>query len=174
MQKNTYLQDENYLGIITELLENEDVKQLVQYTHHKYTNRLEHSLTVSYNSYKWAKRFNLDAEAVAKAGLLHDLFFTMMCDANTKREHLRLHPEVSLVNARKVCTLTSLEEDIILSHMFLVSFKHIPKYRESFLVSMIDKTTAIQEVIFLPIKVNYHKVRKQPVYVTETSPQSNK
>lgn len=152
---NKYLKDTEYMSIIENLLECEEVKRLMDITHHKHTNRLEHSLTVSYSSFKIAKRLRLNAESVAKAGLLHDLFFTLMEDAVSNREHLVTHPEMSLLNARKLTPLTPLEEDIILSHMFLVSFKYVPKYKESFLVSMIDKTTSIKEALFLPIKSKY-------------------
>lgn len=149
------LENEDYLMIVQDLLDDETVNDLASFKHHKFTNRLEHSLCVSYSSYKWAKRLRLNYVEVARAALLHDLFFNMMVDSKNSREHLVRHPEIALENAKKIVELTDLEQDIIVSHMFLVTMTHIPKYKESLLVSLIDKTTSVKEVCILPFKQKY-------------------
>ena len=67
-------QDEEYVEIVADLLENEKLQKLDDITHHHYTTRLQHSIFVSYVSYRIAKRMNLNARSVARAGLLHDFF----------------------------------------------------------------------------------------------------
>ena len=109
-----------------------------------------HSIDVSYKSYKLAKSIGLDSESlreIARAGLLHDLFFydTKSKDEKPKK-HLSTHSEIALLNAERICNLSDKEKDIILSHMFGVSFKHMPKYKESVIVSMIDKVVSMNEV----------------------------
>ena len=41
---------------------------------HHGISRFEHSIKVSYNAYKFAKKHNLDYKEVAVGGLLHDFF----------------------------------------------------------------------------------------------------
>lgn len=150
------IEDLQYISYIEDLLLHHSVKKLAFYEHHRSTTRFNHSLSVSYNSYKTAKRLGFSNESlreIARAGLLHDLFFYDTSDEKDTKEHLRKHPEIALENARNVCQLSEKEENIILSHMFGVSFNHVPKYKESFLVSFTDKTVSIREV--------YHRLRKR-------------
>lgn len=137
--------DEDYFNIVGDLLAKKEVQALAKYTHHKHTDRLKHSVRVSYYSFKVAKKLGLASKDVAIAGLLHDLFYY---DTKTDKQenHLKEHPQIALVNALKIADLTIKEQDIILSHMFLISMKHIPKSRESLLVSLVDKAVSMQEV----------------------------
>lgn len=116
------------------------------FQHHKCTNRLAHSLNVSYKSFKFAEKlgFNdVSKRELARAGLLHDLF---LYDCSDKvKGHLKTHPEVALKNALTITSLSEREQNIILSHMFLISFKHLPKYKESFLLTTVDKIVSFEE-----------------------------
>lgn len=158
------LENEEYLSIVQDLLDKSTVNDLAKFTHHKFTNRLDHSLAVSYSSYLWSKRLRLNYTAVARAGLLHDLFFSMMIESSSSREHLVRHPEIALENAKQLVELSDLEQDIIVSHMFLITLAHIPKYKESLLVSFIDKTTSVKEVCILPFKQKYCKYKAKYLY----------
>lgn len=161
------IENEEYLKIVQDLLDDNMVNELANYTHHKFTNRLEHSLSVSYSSYLWAKRLRLNYVDVARAGLLHDLFFSMMIESTSSREHLVRHPEIALENAMKLVNLSELEKDIIVSHMFLITLAHVPKYKESLLVSLIDKTTSVKEVCILPFKQKYFKYKAKYLYAVK-------
>ena len=55
-----------------------------------------------------------------------------------------MHPQIALHNAQKLFHLTDLEKDIILKHMWPLTLS-IPKYRESFVVTFIDKYCAFKE-----------------------------
>lgn len=145
------------MAIIKPILHTDNVQKLKNCKHHKFTNRLEHSLSVSYKGYLWAKRLGLHYEEVARAGLLHDLFYHDSCEMNTAREHLRNHPDIALENAEKLTDLSPLEKDMILSHMFLVSMKYIPKFKESYILSAVDKVVSINEVCTLPILYIFSK-----------------
>lgn len=62
--------------------------------------------------------------------------------------HSEVHPKIALKNARQLTELTELEEDIILSHMFMTCMKSPrPRFRESWIVSMMDKYCAINEFL---------------------------
>lgn len=140
--------DQEYLALVEDLLNSEMVQKLKMYTHHHVTNRLAHSLSVSYRSYRWAKRLNLNTRAIARAGLLHDLFFY---DSDTKHEvggkgHNYEHPRIALENAKILTELSDLECDIILKHMAGAT-RDVPKYAESWIVSLMDKHSCIAELM---------------------------
>lgn len=134
-----------YLKIVDDILKNNCVKNLRQYKHHYSYTRLEHSLSVSYYSYIICKFLHLDYISVARAGLLHDLFF-YDCENKTTRpkNHIKTHPKISLENAKKLFILNDKEQDIILKHMWPVTTK-MPKYKESFIVTFVDKYCALKE-----------------------------
>ncbi|MBD3949540.1 HD domain-containing protein [Tuanshanicoccus lijuaniae] len=140
-------EDQEYIDLIADLLETDEVQRLESFVHHKVTNRLAHSISVSYRSYLWAKRLNLDTRAVARAGLLHDLFFYEGVDKHLVggKGHNWEHPRIALENALKLTELSDLEQDIIVKHMFGATIA-LPKYKESFIVSLMDKQSAISEL----------------------------
>lgn len=130
---------------VQDIIETEAFKELKEYRHHN-TNRYDHCLTVGYKSFVIANRLGLDARSVARAGVLHDFFFydTKYMDCSM-RTHLREHPAIALENAKKLTTINEMEEDIILSHMYLVNSEHMPRYRESMIVCMVDKYCSAEE-----------------------------
>ena len=67
--------DKVYSDIVKDLLSHPQVQEMANYTQHHHSDRLTHCITVSYVSYRLALRFGLNATAVARAGILHDLFF---------------------------------------------------------------------------------------------------
>ena len=138
--------NEEYMAIVADLMDQQCVKDLESFVHHKVTNRLAHSISVSYRSYRLAKRLRLDAVATARAGLLHDLFFYESCDKHQVggRGHNYEHPRIALQNALKITDLSDKERDIILKHMFGATLA-FPKYGESYIVTLMDKHTAICE-----------------------------
>ena len=139
-------QDQEFLDIVTDLLDHDDVKKLEDFVHHKVTNRLAHSLSVSYRSFRWARRLGLNKRAIARAGLLHDLFFYDSVDRDSVggKGHYYEHPRIAIKNAEKITELPDLERDIILKHMFGTTFD-VPKYAESWIVTLMDKQSAIYE-----------------------------
>ena len=59
--------------IVNHILNNEEFLKIKKIEHHGIS-RYEHSMKVSYYSYKIAKALRLDYEQVARGGLLHDFF----------------------------------------------------------------------------------------------------
>ena len=104
---NAWRLDQEYLAIVDDLLQHEEVQQLAQYTQHHFSNRLRHSISVSYQSYVIAKKIGADATATARAGLLHDLFYYDW--RVTKFEagsHAYVHPRIALQNAKKLTAIS--------------------------------------------------------------------
>ena len=140
--------DDEYINIVSDILSNEEFKKLEDLKHHG-DNRLDHSLRVSYYSYRISKRFNMDTVSVARAGLLHDFFIVNNQEISLKErlEVLCNHPKLALDNSKKYFDLNELEENIIVSHMFPFCLV-LPKHRESWLVNKVDNVMAIYERYF--------------------------
>ncbi len=147
--------DKEFMDTIEPFLKEEKIQSLKNIPHHD-SNRLEHSLKVSYSSYKWCKKMKLNFQSAAKAGLLHDLYYNRIEECTTVKDKFFLftneHPEDAVKNASEIFHLTSLEKDIIVSHMWPAS-KHMPKRKESFVVSLADKYYSFFEV---GLKWNYN------------------
>ena len=77
--------------------------------------------------------------------MLHDLFFydwrTTKFDEGS---HAYMHPRIAVKNAEKITELSDLERDIIIKHMWGATIA-FPRYKESYIVTMVDKYCAIKE-----------------------------
>lgn len=143
-----YKNDEEYLLIINNIMENEEFQKMSKIKHHN-TTRLNHMLKVSYYSYKVAKALRLDYREVARGGLLHDFYTEEISECDSIKEKVLLfsikHPKEAAENASNYFDLSEKEINIIKSHMFPLDYK-IPKYAESWVVSLVDKVLSIGEV----------------------------
>ena len=140
---NTEL-DTEYSKIVYHILINEEFNKIKAIEHHGVT-RYEHSLKVSYYSYKIAKILHLDYEDVARGGLLHD-FFLSSEERNKKERFISTftHPKKAVAKAIENFELDEKEIDMIRTHMCPINLA-IPKYAESWVVSAVDKIVALTE-----------------------------
>ena len=77
--------------------------------------------------------------------MLHDLFLYDCEDKLARpKNHISIHPKIALQNAKKLFDLNDKECDIILKHMWPITFLP-PKYLESFIITFIDKFCALKE-----------------------------
>ena len=92
----------------------------------------------------------MNARSTARAGLLHDLFYYDWRDTKfDEGTHAFVHPRIACENAEKLTPLTDLERDIIVKHMWLATIAP-PRYKESYVVTFVDKYCACAEV-FSPL-----------------------
>ena len=139
------MKKEKFLEIINDILTNKSIQNLKLYKHHYAYTRLEHCLSVSYYTYVICKFLHLDYKSAARAALLHDLFFYDCEDKLSRpKNHIKNHPKIALENANKLFNLNKKEQDIILKHMWPLTFSP-PKYLESFIVTIVDKYCAFKE-----------------------------
>ena len=143
-----YNNDEEYLFIINNIMHNEEFKKIENIKHHN-TTRLNHSIKVSYYSYKIAKSLKLDYKDVARGGLLHDFYTDEICECNKVKDKIKLfstqHPKDAVNNSLNYFNLSEKEINIIETHMFPVDYR-VPKYAESWIVSLVDKVLSFGEV----------------------------
>ena len=78
--------DAEYLEDVADILTNKEFLALNSYRHHVATTRLMHSINVSYISWLTAKKLGCDAQAAARAGLLHDFFLYDPREGRPSRE----------------------------------------------------------------------------------------
>lgn len=148
MVKETHKSYAEFYSIVDDLLHAPDFVKLDLLKHHYGVSRMHHCINVAYYSYILCKKLHLDYRAVARAGLLHDLFHY---ECSKKRfgalRHAAIHPKLALRNAQKLTTLSKKEKDIIVKHMWLCSTA-IPRYAESYIVSCVDKYSAVAEAFY--------------------------
>lgn len=136
--------DENYSILTKDILENEKFYKIKNIEHHG-IDKLTHSMRVSYYAYRIAKVLGLDYQAVARAGLLHD-FALNKKGRNFKEKFIDTftHPKQAEKNASELFFLSDMEKNIIKSHMFPF-YTTLPRYAESWLVVLTDKTIGALE-----------------------------
>ena len=58
------------------------------------------------------------------------------------------HPGSACVNAKRYFQITKKEQNIIQSHMWPLTFRHVPTCREAVIVCLADKYCAVVESMF--------------------------
>ncbi|MBQ2937697.1 MAG: HD family phosphohydrolase [Clostridia bacterium] len=143
---NKIYENTEFIDIIKDLLENDTVKQMNNYRQHYETSCFNHCLIASYYCYKYCKKLNLDYISCSRAAMLHDLFLYDWRKRENDRKglHAFTHPKTAYENASKLFTLNDKEADIILKHMWPVTIS-LPKYKESYILTLVDKYCALNE-----------------------------
>ena len=148
--------DPEYFEIVNDILLNKNVLSMKDYIQHGTTSCFDHSLNVSYYSYILCKKLNLDTKSAARAGLLHDLFLydwhtsTLSKNSPIMKKHAFYHPYIALKNANKCFKLNKIEKDIIVKHMWPLTII-LPKYKESYIIALVDKLCCIIESLYMII-----------------------
>ncbi len=166
---NSY--EHEFLEIVDDILSLKEFQDTKSIKHHG-NGVYEHSVKTSHMSYKIAKALNVDYVCAARAGMLHDFFYYdwRSEEARIKREkykgiekftkmHGFVHPHEAFENASKYFSLSTKERDAIIKHMFpLVPV--LPRYIESWIVSVSDKIIATQEILYETIEIVIDFIKK--------------
>lgn len=147
-----------YTDCIDDLLQSEITGSMNSFIQHGSVTCFEHSLSVSYYSYVLCRLLHLDYRSAARGGLLHDLFlYSWHKSKLIGGMHSFTHPYTALENANKHFLLNKMEKDIIVKHMWPLTIR-LPRYKEAYVVSFVDKYCAFLEVVkFFRIKVSAYK-----------------
>lgn len=142
---NEYIE---FYSLVSDIISNATVQEMKKYRQHYNTTTFEHCFNVAYISYKICKKLKLDYVSVARAAMVHDLFLYDWRGGKKAEKfrdlHAFSHPRTALENASKLFDLNKKEKDIIVKHMWPVTLA-FPKYPESFIVTFVDKFSALQE-----------------------------
>ena len=136
--------NKDFIDLIQDIIDNPTVQDMKNYRQHADVNCFNHCLIASYYCYLICKKFKLDYVSAARATMLHDLFLYDWRKRQDDRKgfHAFTHPRTACENASKLFDLNKKEKDIILKHMWPVTFFHFPRYIESFILTLVDKYCA--------------------------------
>ena len=148
--------DKEFLEIVQPILDLEEFNNTKFQKHHGIT-RYDHSMNVAYITYVVTKNLKLNYKEATFAALIHD-FFNDEVKGENGYQRLVDHPKHALKNAMRYFELTALQKDIIAKHMFPVTLTP-PKYKESVLVSLIDKYSSINERVYSSLR----DVKEKPI-----------
>lgn len=132
-------------AISNDILKNRKFQMISNERHHGIT-RMDHTLRVASYVYKISKKLNLDYKSATRAALLHDFFVDSEYGDTKGLQKGLVHPEIALKNARKEFKVNEVEANAIVAHMFPLS-KSVPKYKESWILTLVDKSVAIYECL---------------------------
>ncbi|MFD1439980.1 HD domain-containing protein [Lacticaseibacillus hegangensis] len=160
MSHQKWSDDQEYLHCVQDLLAQPAVQKLADYTQHHHSTRLDHSISVSYRSFLLGKKWHLNTRALARAGLLHDLFYyDWRVTKFSLGTHAFIHPRIALRNAEKLTDLSDMEKDIIIKHMWGATLG-MPKYKETVVVSLVDDYAAVDEYLLPELQKVMHPFRR--------------
>lgn len=140
--------DQEFYDAIKDLIEHPVVLKMKEYPHHCETDCYQHCINVAYYNYIICRKFGLDARSAARAGMLHDLFlYNWRGYAKRTNDHFHAmtHPRKALTNALKYFVLNSLEQEMILKHMWPLTVVP-PVSWEAFLITVTDKYCGFFEI----------------------------
>lgn len=152
---------EEFNNIINDLTQNETVLQMKNFRQHYNTSCFDHCKEVAFYSYLICKKLNLDYVSAARAGMLHDLFLYdwRKRERGRKGLHAYTHGKTAFKKASEILNLNDKEKDMIIKHMWPVTLA-IPKYKETFILTFVDKYFAIAEA-FIKIKEKKNEIKEE-------------
>ena len=161
--KEVYFQE--FLDIVNPIINNEEFLKRKNYAHHENESVYDHSMKVAFSSYLCAKKLKLDYKSVAIGGLLHDFYYEDWQNKHVHKKFFQMHGFVharqALENSKKVFPelMNKKIENIILRHMFPLNITP-PKYKESWIVSIMDKKCSMYILKYPKSYLKYIGVRR--------------
>lgn len=134
-----------FLTLARPIIETDNFKQLKNFIHHADHTIYRHSISVAYIAYKMSINKKIDMSSLIKVCLLHDYYLYDWHEKNHKRPHGFTHPKTAAINAKRDFGLTSKEEKAIKSHMWPLTFFHIPTSKIGLILCIADKRSAHYE-----------------------------
>lgn len=152
--------DEEFLNIIKDIIENDEVQKMRNYRQHADTSCYEHCYNASYYCYSLCKKFNLDYKSCARATMLHDFYlYDWRVKDKSHKWHAFTHPRKALDKSLSIFDLNETEKDIIINHMWPVTIK-LPKTKEALVLTLVDKYCATYETSSYFLK----QLKKKPTW----------
>ncbi|MDO4760053.1 MAG: HD domain-containing protein [Candidatus Saccharibacteria bacterium] len=132
-----------------DILNDETFQSQKEYLQHGKVSVYDHVIYVADKSLSYAKRLHLkvDEEALVRGALLHDYYlYDWHIHGAFYRGHIIKHPKEAAEKAKQDFKINKKEESLIRRHMFPMTIVP-PRYREGWLISWADKTSAVSETL---------------------------
>lgn len=137
---------------VKELLKNEKVQYMKNFNQHGNTSTYKHCINVAKISYYISKKLKIkiDYNTLLKGAILHDFYlydWHKIGSGPLKLNELHgfSHSKKSALNAVYYLNIDKDVENIIISHMWPLTVKDIPKSKEAWIVCAADKIATIYE-----------------------------
>lgn len=125
------------------------LQQMKQFVQHGQVTTLDHVERVAVLSVYINRRAHLSADeaSLIHGALLHDYY---LYDWHHYQGHLHgfTHPDAAAARASRDFILTDKERNIISSHMWPLTLRHLPHSREAAIVCLADKVSSFYETFF--------------------------
>ncbi len=149
-----------------DILRSDNFKSSAKNIQHSNVSVMKHSMKVAYASMWITKKLRLkcNKEDLVRVALLHDYFlYDWHYDDHRglKNLHGFYHPGVALKNAMAEYTLTDRQKNIISSHMWPLTLRHIPKCKEAWVVTAADKYVSTMESLRLNKLTKTERIRSR-------------
>ncbi|SCX05069.1 uncharacterized protein SAMN02910339_00783 [Lachnospiraceae bacterium YSD2013] len=149
-----------------DILRSDNFKSSAKNIQHSNVSVMKHSMKVAYASMWITRKLRLkcNKEDLVRGALLHDYFLYDWHDDDhrgLKNLHGFYHPGVALKNAMAEYTLTERQKNIISSHMWPLTFRHIPKCKEAWVVTAADKYVSTMESLRLNKLTKTERIRSR-------------
>ncbi|MBO4617334.1 MAG: HD domain-containing protein [Lachnospiraceae bacterium] len=149
-----------------DILRSDNFKSSAKNIQHSNVSVMKHSMKVAYASMWITKKLRLkcNKEDLVRGALLHDYFLYDWHDdehRGLKNLHGFYHPGVALKNAMAEYTLTDTQKNIISSHMWPLTLRHIPKCKEAWVVTAADKYVSTMESLRLNKLTKTERIRSR-------------
>ena len=128
-----------------------DAQRMHQYIQHGTVTTYDHCMSVARASFWLNRRLHLgaDEQSLVRGAFLHDCYLYDWHDGAAERKiHGFTHPAAALQNAEARYPLNPCEANIIRTHMWPLTLRHVPACREAVLVCMADKGCSLKETLF--------------------------
>ncbi len=139
---------EEYAG---DILASENFNSMKGYIQHGDMSVQEHCISVAKTSLAIKNKYNIECNTrdLIRGALLHDYFlydWHIHDKVNPHRLHGFFHPGKALRNAKKEYYISTIQEDIIIKHMWPLTVVP-PLCREAWIVTMADKYCSLMETL---------------------------
>ena len=123
--------------------------RMKQFIQHGRITTYEHSMNVAREAFRLNREWHAgaDEKRLITAAFLHD-YFLYDWHTHGDRLHGYHHPRIAAENAGRDFRVSARTQKIILSHMWPLTFFHVPTSREAWLVTLADKICSARETLF--------------------------
>lgn len=144
--------DALFLEYAADILPDQGMKASRSCIQHGTISVFTHCVMVSRYSLGFAKALHLkiDERSLVRGALLHDYFlydWHLVKKEEIGGLHGFVHPVIAAKNAKKQFELSDKEYNVILCHMWPLTLTRIPKSREGWIVTLVDKYCSLLETI---------------------------
>jgi len=148
-----YIEDKQLIDTIEEKLrECPEFDLLKTYIQHGNVTTYEHVRRVAETACIINRKFfrySADMEVLIMGALLHDFFLYDWHTNKLPRLHGFYHPEVAYENALRIYEIEERVANIILSHMWPLTLRRLPRCREAVIVCIADKIVSTKETLMM-------------------------